>query len=206
MSKKDKNILKEYFDPGDVPTSQQFANLIDSFVHVDSYTAGLLSYPDKATMDADGSQPDGTPALVTNDPDITKNGFYRWDDGGATWVKADLTTQTLDPQDGSTWLTGKAVADWRPARLIKQWASNIVSTGVGLSNITYSNNENLKTADITWPDGKQGTVSDLQENADGDLTSIRFNYDAGNGKYVTITRSYDANRNITDTNINATGF
>jgi hypothetical protein len=71
-------------------------------------TRGFISYATKSDMDADTSQENRTVALVANDPTPANNGYYRWD--GSSWIKADdLYSNTVDPDNTSEAVTGKAV-------------------------------------------------------------------------------------------------
>ncbi len=71
-----------------------------------------------------------------------------------------------------------------PQSRVKSWAT---AEAFEIDNITYSASGNISGADLVWPDGVTGTISDVTE-ADGLITSIRYNYDAA---YVELSITYD---------------
>ncbi len=70
-------------------------------------------------------------------------------------------------------------------RKVKIWA---MAEAFDVDNMTFTASGNIETADLVWPDGEAGTISDVTES-DGLITGIRFNY---NGKYVELTITYSA--------------
>jgi hypothetical protein len=72
---------------------------------------GLITYQTKAELDAVDPVPsDGTPAKVANDSTSTNNGYYSVVAG--VWVKdADVYENTIDQNNTSKGVTGKAVYD-----------------------------------------------------------------------------------------------
>ncbi|MDT8419339.1 MAG: hypothetical protein RQ754_02820 [Desulfuromonadales bacterium] len=76
-------------------SAQASANSADEAeVHAQAAIAGQANgaygYTDKATMDADLTPPNNAVALVSNDPDTTKNGWWRksGDSGTGSWVQS----------------------------------------------------------------------------------------------------------------------
>lgn len=149
---------------------------------------GILGVYTQADLFAITDLPDGTLRRVTQDADPDKRGIYQADAADPnSWVK-ELTAfaSVLDPEDESKGVNGKAVADWIPeVDRVKGWVSNILDGyGVDIPNLVYSDAGNIESGNFTWPDGKSGTFSDLDENSAGELVSIRLNRPSG--KYVTV--------------------
>lgn len=133
-------------------------------------------------LQGDGS---GTYTLVK-----TNNGDYRWDDGNSYWIKKrGVYSEVLNPNGVVKAPTEKAVAEFifeTDARVLEMYSSGAFN----LTNPTLSGHGNLETADLVWADGVLGSVSNLIEDSEGRVTSIRYNRQAG--KYITITIDYSS--------------
>lgn len=151
---------------------------------IEAASQGIKPFATKADMDAftpgDGGD-NREIAQVMNDPTLGNNGIYRYDTGTSAWIKRDSLAEVKD---------------------VKGWVLNILATDVGLSNRVYNENDNLESADILWPDGLEGTVSDLVEDSEGRTTSLRYN--RPDNKYITLVIEYD-NGDATGT-LEATGY
>lgn len=84
--------------------------------------------------------------------------------------------------------------------IVKQW---ITAESFDISNITYSKKENIESADLSWADGESGTISNLQEDSDGRITSLRFN--RPDNKHITVSITYDGD-DVDSTTLTATGY
>ncbi len=68
---------------------------------------------------------------------------------------------------------------------VKSWA---MTESFEVDNLTFSASGNIESADLVWPDGTAGTISDVTE-ANGLITEIKYNYGA---KYVELSITWDA--------------
>ncbi|WP_225768498.1 right-handed parallel beta-helix repeat-containing protein [Inquilinus sp. Marseille-Q2685] len=70
------------------PAKQDIRRLL-RFIQAIAEANGMKTYPNKAAMDADLTQPDGKPALLWADPIETNNypTVWVWDDGGNQWIE-----------------------------------------------------------------------------------------------------------------------
>ena len=143
----------------------------------DAQSAGVIGYATKAVMEADVLQDDGTLALVTNDPTTANNGWYRWDGTGDEWV---------------------ASAGFFSAATVQSWA---ISEAYEASNIVFDSNGIIESANLTWPDGTSGTISNVT-NTNGFITQIRYNYST---KWVQIAITYIGD-NVGSTTWTSNGF
>lgn len=84
---------------------------------------------------------------------------------------------------------------------IQDWALSESFTITG--NVSYDSDGNIESADIQWPDGEPGSISDVQTNEFG-ITSIRFN--RPDSKYIEVTVTRDGDGNVTETTATAEGF
>ncbi|MFE0754185.1 hypothetical protein ACFW16_09550 [Inquilinus sp. NPDC058860] len=90
------------------PAKQDIRRLL-RFIQAIAEANGMKTYPNKAAMDADLTQPDGKPALLWADP-VEANNYptvWVWDDGGNRWIEGvdrisglrsrlDVTSGTVD--------------------------------------------------------------------------------------------------------------
>ncbi|MGK9168036.1 hypothetical protein KXR53_17135 [Inquilinus limosus] len=69
------------------PNKQDIRRLL-RFIQAIAEASGMKTYPNKAVMDADTTQPDGKPALLWADP-VEANNYptvWVWDDGANQWI------------------------------------------------------------------------------------------------------------------------
>jgi len=83
--------------------------LDEVYEETDVSAKGIKPFETKALMDAFSPGVDDPEiALVMNDGTAANNAYYRWD--GSSWVKrADFYTSSIDPEDTTEAVTGKAV-------------------------------------------------------------------------------------------------
>src|SRR5699024_2004337 len=83
------------------------------YPELDATAEGIEPYATKAEMTAvNPGASDPKIAIVMNDT-AANNGYYRWDTGSSSWVKRDeFYETTLDPDNASEAVTGKAVEDY----------------------------------------------------------------------------------------------
>ncbi len=79
------------------------------------------------------------------------------------------------------------VIGMKKANEVLVWAQ---AEAFDIENMTFTAAGNIQTADLKWPDGESGTISNVSET-NGLLTNIRFNYD-GTAKYVELSITWDA--------------
>lgn len=157
-------------------------SIIDELYLIEeSVVAGVIGFPDKATMDADLDHDAGTIARVMTDSTPANNGDYlkTGASGAGSWNKESTLIDSA---------------------IVKEWVS---SESFEISNITYTANDNIATADLDWPDGESGSISNVVEDSEGRITSIRYN--RPNSKYVTLTITYSGD-NVASTALTATGY
>ena len=154
------------------------ASLLSS--QIEAAAKGYKPFETKADMDAFTPGDDGDYreiAQVMNDPTVGNNGIYRWD--GEAWVKRDSLAEL---------------------KQIKDWA---FSEAYDASNIVYDSDGIVESADLVWPDGEAGSISNVETDNFG-ISSIRFN--RPDSKYITIVITRDADGNVTETSSTATGY
>ncbi len=86
----------------------------------------------------------------------------------------------------------------KAAWMIRNWA---MAEAFAVDNITFKASGNINTADLVWPDGTVGTISDVAES-NRLITSIKYNY---SDKWVKLDITYHAGE-IESTNWTTNGF
>ena len=81
------------------------------------------------------------------------------------------------------------------------WAQTEAYTVTG--NAVYDADGIIESADIEWPDGVSGTISNV-ETDDFGISSIRFN--RSGSRYITIAITRNEDGHITQTSVTPTGY
>ena len=113
---------------------------------------------------------------------------------------ADIADQINQAVTDAETAADSAAAEIGSVGGVQIWA---LSESYTATNIVYDNDSILESADLTWPDGEAGSISDVTTDDFG-ITSIRYNRPGG--KYITIDITRDADGNVTQTTSTATGY
>jgi hypothetical protein len=144
---------------------------------------GIKPFQTKALMDAftpgDGGD-NRELARVDNDSTASNNGDYAWN--GSSWIKK---ADAVDLQDN-----------------VKLWAK---TEGYFITdNLVKDQYGNVTSADIEWPNGVTGVISNVTAGFYG-WTSARITY-TNSSKYATVTITRDAFGDVEAINVTLTGF
>ena len=174
----DRGLNVSYFDDK-IQAVDDKASLLAG--QIEAAAKGYKPFETKADMDAftpgDGGD-DREIAQVMNDPTIGNNGIYWWD--GTDWIKRDSFAEVKQVQD---------------------WALSESYTVTG--GVSYDDDGIIEAANILWPDGEVGSISDA-ETDDFGISSIRFN--RPDDKYITIAITRDSDGNVASTSSTTNGF
>lgn len=106
-----------------------------------------------------------------------------------------------------TILVPKDIPDWQ--NLLTSVEESVVGASVGsgvpleVQSVTYDSDGVISTADITWPDGTNGAIKNV-DKTDLKITSITYEYGANAEIQVDIT--YNSDGSIATISKTKTGF
>ena len=163
MAKKNRNILKSYFETGDTPTEGQYVDLIDSFAILNSENTGSLDLKGNITADTffgDGSQLTGITSSQVNVTGVTASfstgsllisGNLYYSSGSTNVLLGIRTTGSIIPGGNNIWDLGSPTQYFRSAYTNDIYAVNVKTTNINATNdITASGNISASgTLDIT---------------------------------------------------------
>lgn len=119
----------------------------------------------------------GTPIIYTNAGNLSVNTAV----GGADYGKS---VELIN--NGGVWTKIGVVLPVDPDR-IRNW---VISESFTIQNYATDSFGNISSANITYPDGKLGTISNVMTDIHGKITSIRYNYGAPIELFYTVTITY----------------
>jgi len=165
MAKQNRNILKSYFETGDIPTEGQYSDLIDSFAILDSENTGSLDVKGDIIAErfiGNGSLITGITASLVNVSGLTASlgtgsllvsGNLYYTSGSSNVLLGIRTTGSILPGGNNIWDLGAPTQYFRKLYVNNIHTTDIYGNSILIHEITASgdiiSNENITAHNFT---------------------------------------------------------